>query len=108
MNFKEISERFARTPSGTDAFKIFYKAAFDLMKEDPDNAGLYFVVGIAAQAFVRKYEDQGITAEFADGAKARLESMNNKLESALESEPAQRLRLLGEVAIDYEWHLTSF
>ncbi len=52
MTFKAITQRFAQSESGSDSFKQFYKEAFDLMKADPDNAGLYFVVGIAAQTYV--------------------------------------------------------
>jgi hypothetical protein len=108
MNFAEIAGRFQKTSSGTDAFKVFYKSAFDLMKLDPENAGLYFVVGIAAQSFVRRYEDQGISEEFADKAQATLDSFNSKLIQALQAKPAEKLRLLGEVAIAYEWHVSSF
>jgi hypothetical protein len=108
MNFQEISRRFADSSAGTDAFKVFYKEAFQLMKTDPDNAGLYFVVGIAAQSFVRTYEDQGITIEFADNAKATLAGFNARIAEALAAEPARRLRLLGEVAIDYEWNVHDY
>lgn len=108
MNFKDIAERFERAESGTDAFKVFYKDAFELMKSDPENAALYFVVAVAGQSYVRTYEDQGVTAEFADGAKATLAAFNAKLIRALASEPAIRLRLLGEVATDYEWNIASY
>lgn len=108
MKFADIAERFGNSASGTDAFKIFYKSAFDLMKSDPENAGLYFVVGIAAQSFVRRYEDQGISTEFAEQAKATLDGFNTKLIQALQAEPAERLHLLAEVAIDYEWNVSSF
>ena len=92
MAFQDIAQRFDSAPSGTDAFKSFYKDAFALMKTDPDNAGLYFVVGIAAQSYVRTYEDQGISGDFA----------------ALALEPQKRLQLLGEVAIAYEWDVHDF
>lgn len=108
MAFQDIAQRFDSAPSGTDAFKSFYKDAFDLMKTDLDNASLYFVVGIAAQSYVRTYEDQGISAEFADSAKATLSGFNAKLVEALGAEPQIRLRLLGEVAIDYEWNVHTF
>jgi len=108
MNFIRIAERFETSPSGTDSFKAFYKDAFALMKEDPENAGLYFVVGIAAQSFVRMYEDQGITADFADAAKATLAGFNARLLASLSAEPLERLKQLGEVAIEYEWKVTSF
>jgi hypothetical protein len=108
MNFHEISTRFATTGSGSDAFKALYKDAFELMKHDPENAGLYFVVGIAAQSYVRSYEDQGVTGEFADRAKATLVSFNSKITEALASTPEKRLKLLGEIAIDYEWNVHDF
>ena len=108
MSFQEISMRFARAESGTDSFKLLYKDCYQLMKSDPDNAGLYFVVGVAAQAYVRGYEDQGVSSEFADHAKAILVGYNNRLVQALGADPATRLRVLGEVAIDYEWDVHDF
>lgn len=108
MSFQDIAARFERAESGTDSFKTLYKDCFQLMKDDPDNAGLYFVIGIAAQAYVRKYEDQGISGEFADRAKATLVGYNTKLVQALACDAATRLHRLGEVAIDYEWHVPDF
>lgn len=108
MNFDDIAARFENSSSGTDAFKAFFRDAFQLMKSDPLNAGLYFVVGVAAQSYVRMYEDQGVTAEFADSAKATLAGFNTKLIEALAAAPERRLELLGEVAIDYEWNVDAF
>lgn len=108
MTFKEISDRFSTDHSGTDAFKTLYRGAFDLMKADVHNAGLYFVIGVAAQAFVQRYEDQGITPEFADNAKARMSALTTKVVAALDAEPAQRLLMLGEVATEYEWDISIF
>ncbi len=108
MSFKEITQRFAQSESGSDSFKQFYKDAFDLMKADPDNAGLYFVVGIAAQTYVIKYEDQAVDPAFADRAKATLEDLNNRLLRALDQDADQRLRVLGQVAVEYQWHVDAF
>src|SRR5690606_38118644 len=108
MTFKEITQRFAQSESGSDSFKSFYKDAFELMKTDPENAGLYFVVGIAAQTYVIKYEDQAVDPDFADRAKATLENFNNRLLDALEAEPAERLRVLGNVAVEYQWQVDAF
>ncbi|TAN27196.1 MAG: hypothetical protein EPN31_11680 [Castellaniella sp.] len=108
MTFKEITQRFAQSESGSDSFKQFYKDAFQLMKQDPANAGLYFVVGIAAQTYVIKYEDQEVAPEFADRVKATLESFNSRLLAALDMAPAERLKALGEVAVDYEWNEDAF
>ncbi|RZL89216.1 MAG: hypothetical protein EOP82_20540 [Variovorax sp.] len=108
MNFKQITDQFNESSLGTDAFKTLYKSAFDLMKADPDNASLYFVIGTAARAFVMRYEDQGLSGEFVDEARATMHRMNAKILAALASDPAQRLRLLSEVAMDYEWNVTAF
>lgn len=108
MTFKEITERFARSESGSDSFKQFFNDAFQLMKSDPDNAGLYFVVGVAAQTYVIKYEDQAVDPEFADRAKGTLERFNRRLLEALEMEPLERLRVLGQVSVEYAWEVDAF
>lgn len=108
MNFQDIAAHFSHMESGTDSFKTLSKNSFELMNSDPDNAGLYFVIGVAAQSYVRKYDDQGVTPEFADHAKAILSGYNAKICQALACDPATRLRLLGEVTIDYEWHVRDF
>ena len=108
MNFQDIEERFERAQSGTGSFKILFKEAFQLMTSDPDNAGLYFVIGIAAQAYVRRYEDQSVMPEFADHATTILAGYNTKIVQALASDAVTRLRLLGEVAVDYEWNMPDF
>ncbi|WP_019937797.1 hypothetical protein [Bordetella sp. FB-8] len=108
MSFTDIAKRFADASPGTDTFKAFYKDAFQLMKADVDNAGLYFIVGIVAQSFVRNYEDQGLAPEFVNAAKAILVGYNAKVCQGLVSPPAERLRLIGEVASDYEWNVHDF
>ena len=108
MNFQDIAKRFEQTNSGSESFKTLFKDAFQTMKSDPENASLYFVVGVAARAYVRKYEDQAISAEFADRAKSIIVGYNAKVCEALAADPATRLRLLSEVAIDYEWNVTNF
>ena len=108
MNLQDLTQRFDSSLSGTDAFKDFYKGALGLMKADAANAALYFMLSTAAQAFVLKYEDQGITGEFVDGAKATLAAFNVKALDALASGPEKRLRLLNEIAYDYEWNTPDF
>lgn len=108
MTFAEIATQFAQSQSGSDSFKQLYQGAFQLMKRDADNAGLYFVVGIAAQTYVIKHEDQAVAPEFADRAKASMERFVDRVVSALQMPPAERLRALGDIAIDYEWHEDAF
>ena len=108
MNFQDTATRFERAESGTDSFKILAKDAYQAMKDDAANAGLYFVIGVAAQSYVRRYEDQGVAPEFADRAKAILVGYHAKILPALAADAATRLRLLGEVAVDYEWLVQDF
>lgn len=110
MTFEEIANRFehSESGSGSDAFKTFYKEAYELMKLDPDNAGLYFVVGVAAQTYVIKYEDQAVSPQFARQAKDTVMRFNRRLLDALRQDPRERLRILGEVAVEYEWKVDAF
>jgi hypothetical protein len=108
MSFEEVSRQFAQSESGTDSFKILFRRAFELMQEDAPNAALYFVIGIAAQAYVRRYEDEGVTSDFANETKKTLEAFNAKILRGLQSDPATRLVLAGEVANEYEHRITTF
>ena len=57
---------------------------------------------------MRRYADQGVAPEFADKAKAILGGYNAKIVEALAADAGTRLRLLGEVALDYEWQVQDF
>lgn len=108
MTFADIATQFAQAQPGSDSFKQLYQSAFELMQQDAENAGLYFVIGIAAQTYVIKHEDQAVAPEFAQRAKAALEHFNDRVGVALAMPAAARLRALGEIAIDYEWHEDTF
>ncbi len=62
--------------SGTDSFKRLYKDAFALMEKDPGNAASYFVMGVVAQAYVWRYEDEAVPVELANHTKERLEGFS--------------------------------
>ena len=106
--FDEEASRFAQAESGTDSFKLLYKAAFALMTQEPANAAFFFVIGVAAHGYVTQYEDQGVSPEAADKAKATLVAFNKKIAQALASKPDVGLRLLGEVTSDYQFKVHDF
>lgn len=108
MTFDEEAGRFEAAESGTDSFKLLYKAAFGLMTQEPANAAFFFVIGVAAHGYVLQYEDQGVSPEFADKAKAILVGFNKKIAQALASAPDVGLRLLGEVTADYQFNVHEF
>ena len=99
MTFQETAAQFAQSGGGTDDFKRLYKEAFNLMKTDSANAALYFVIGVAAHAYVLTYEDQAVTTELAESAKATLVGFCRKLEQALAGDPAARLAAFDDVFV---------
>jgi hypothetical protein len=108
MTFDDEANRFETAESGTDSFKLLYKAAFNLMTQDPAHAAFYFVIGVAAHGYVMQYEDQGVSPEFADKAKATVVDFNKKISQALAAPPDVGLRLLGEVTSDYQFNVREF
>lgn len=108
MTFDVDASRFAAAESGTDSFKLLYKAAFGLMTAQPANAAFFFVIGVAAHSYVVQYEDQGVSPEFADKAKALMVGFNNKIALALASTPDVAIKLLGEVSADYQFNVHEF
>ena len=108
MTFDELAANFRNSPSSIDAVKLLYRGAYELMKTEVDNAGLYFVIGVAGQSFVRSWDDQELTVEFLDKSKSEIEGLLDTLLRALHSEPAEKLRLLGQAATEYEWHIKGF
>ena len=108
MTFQQIAAQFESAESGTDSFKRLYKDAFHLVETDVENAGAYFVIAVIAQAYVRRYEDEAVPIELANRAKALLQRFNAKVVQGLGADAATRLRLLGEVAHEYQVHVTDF
>ena len=78
------------------------------MKSDSANAALYFVIGVAAHAYVVQYEDQGVAPDISEAAKKALVSYCTKIGQALAADPATRLALLGEVASAYQFEIHNF
>lgn len=108
MTFKEIAAQFEAAESGTDSFKRLYKDAFHLAESAADNAGSYFVIATIAQAYVRRYEDEAVSVDQANRAKALLMRFNAKIVQGLNSDAATHLRLLGEVANEYQAQIHDF
>ncbi|PKO62917.1 MAG: hypothetical protein CVU24_01745 [Betaproteobacteria bacterium HGW-Betaproteobacteria-18] len=108
MKFSEIAQVFEEGFAGTDQFKELSKKAFQLMKSDPENAALYYVVGVAAHAYVMRYEDQGVDPELANRAKEVLVGFSKRIVAALPQDASQRLQTASAIAIDYEWNVREF
>jgi hypothetical protein len=108
MTFQQIAAQFEAAESGTDSFKQLYKDAFHLAESSAQNAGSYFIIATIAQAYVRRYEDEAVTTEQANRAKALLIRFNTKIVQGLSGDAATHLRLLGEVAHEYQAQIHDF
>lgn len=108
MTFAELAKNFENSQAGTDDFKTLFRGAYALMKSDPPNASLYFIIGVAAQNYVLKYEDQAVEIAFADKAKATFVDYNRQLVAALGQDAGARLSAASAVAADYEWNVRDF
>jgi hypothetical protein len=108
MTFQQIAAQFEAAESGTESFKRLYKDAFHLAESSAENAGSYFIIATIAQAYVRRYEDEAVPSELADRAKALLTRFNAKIVQGLGSDAATHLRLLGEVAHEYQAQVHDF
>ncbi len=108
MDFRTISKDFLEASIGTDAFRELYKNCFNLMKEDKDNALIYHLIVSMARSYVLTYDDQPVKPESALKSKALLEHYNSKVELALDSDAESRLKILGEIATEYQFDIHDF
>lgn len=108
MKFSDLSAEFEAALAGTNSFKSLYKEVIKLMNEDRSNAALYLPIVVAARAYVLRFEDQAISADLADRAKAILVGFNKKILEALVADPERRYSLLSEVSAEYELDVKDF
>ena len=108
MDFTAIAEKFSTSSAGTDSFKELHKNLSLLIAKDNENAALYFVLAIIAQAYVRRYEDQAVPSDFAQRVKARFLNFIEKIQHGLASDSATRLTMLNEITCEYELTIAEF
>ncbi len=108
MNFSHIAQQFSQAEPGTDAFKNLSNQSFLLMQQDTAHASLYFIIAMIAKAYVSRYEDQAVAQELALSAKSTVQEFNTKVVQALHSSSEDKLRLLNEIAIAYQFHNDRF
>lgn len=108
ISFPEVARIFEQRESGSDSFKFLFKSAVDLIKSDSEHAVFYFTIYAAAHNYVQSYEDQGVAPEFSEMAKRALVGLNSKVVLALSSSPEIALKLLNEVAYEYQINIHDF
>lgn len=102
MNFSDITLAFAESIPGTDAFERIKNQTRALIDQDPPNACAYYLIYGFARSYVLLYEDQAVSPDFADGAKAQLLSYLRRIEESLVADdPNDMLATLSGIVSHY-------
>jgi hypothetical protein len=102
MNLTEVITQFQDTPPGTDAYKEVKAACLNLIKGDPHNAAAYYLIVGFARSYVILYEEEAVTFDTANKAKAQMLDYMRRIESALTSNSHEaRLSSLNSIVLDY-------
>jgi hypothetical protein len=85
MTFDDITRQFEHSPngSGTDAFLAVKDATRELMRSDPGNAAIYFLIYNFARNYVILHDDEPISTESANASKQQLLGYMKRLNTAL-------------------------
>jgi hypothetical protein len=102
MSLTEVITQFENTPPGTDAFKELNAACLNLIKVDPNHAGLYYPFIVFTRSYVILHEEEAVTFAAANKAKDQMLSYLKRIESALTSDsPEAFLSSLNWIVLDY-------
>ena len=85
MNFQVLFDQFQSLPSGTDSFKQLKNQCEHAIKtaNNPLQQNALFLIYGFAKNYVLLYEDEAVTASFAQMAKAQLLQYMQQLNQAL-------------------------
>lgn len=102
MNFSTVVQAFSIAPPGTDSFKRVREQCEQIIRTQPEQAAMCFVVGEFCRAYVLFYEDQEVSPEFAQKVQAQLLGYMNCLQTALETaDNSVMLSALNHVVVAY-------
>ncbi|MFS8932190.1 conserved protein of unknown function (plasmid) [Cupriavidus taiwanensis] len=102
MDFKTVTEQFASSVPGTDAFLKVKEQSLALMSADPDHAAAYFLVYGFARSYVILHDDEGITTDVANAAQAQLLGYMRSIEQSLSGGDKELLGAMNRIVLDYD------
>ncbi|MEC3764489.1 MULTISPECIES: hypothetical protein [Cupriavidus] len=102
MDFKTVTEQFASSVPGTDAFLKVKEQSLALMSADPDHAAAYFLVYGFARSYVILHDDEGITTDVANAAQAQLLGYMRSIEQSLSGGEQELLGAMNRIVLDYD------
>jgi len=100
--FSDVVAEFQAALPGTESFKRVRVQCEALIRSQPEQATVCFVIGEFCRAYVLFYEDQEVRPAFAQTIKAQLLGYMLNLDAALQSDdPASLLQALNQVTQAY-------
>ena len=98
----EVIAQFENSLAGTDTYKVLKAACLNLIKQDPHHAAAYYPIFVFARSYVILYEEEAVTFETANKAKAQMLDYLKRIESALSSDSQEALlSSLNSIVLDY-------
>lgn len=103
MKFSEVVESFSTSLPGTDTYVKLRQSMQTLVREDPANSSIYFLIFGFARTYVMLYEDQEISPQFAEENKKVMFSYLRILDEALKKKNENSAyNALNQVVNNYE------
>lgn len=101
MTLTKLIAQFQNEQPGTDAYQQIKAVCLELVSEDPSNAAAYYLIASFARSYVMLYEEEAVTLDTANKAKAQLLDYLTRIHGAQNALPESRLSTLNSIAIDY-------
>jgi len=102
MDFKTVTDQFAQSVPGTDAFLKVKEQSLALMAADPSHAAAYFLISGFARSYVILHDDEGITTEVANAAQTQLLGYMRAIEQSLDGGTQALLDVMNQIVLDYD------
>ncbi|WP_427307226.1 hypothetical protein [Cupriavidus sp. H39] len=102
MDFKTVTEQFANSVPGTDAFLTVKQQSQALISADPRHAAAYFLIYGFARSYVILHDDEGITTEVANAAQAQLLGYMRAIEQSLDGGDPALVAAMNQIVLDYD------
>jgi hypothetical protein len=102
MNLTELISQFEGQPPGTDAYKQIKTVCLNLASEESANATAYYLIANFARSYVLLYEEEAVTFDIANKAKAQLLDYLKRIHGVSQNASAEaRLSTLNAITLDY-------
>lgn len=95
----DITKAFEERNPGVASFETFAAQCMDEVRNDPDNASIYLMLGLTAKQFYDQFSDQPVTVELANRRKDRMLSLAREAVGALDASSDGKYHVLNRIAV---------